>query len=173
MRSGKRLATGRTTAGDASTTSTPAIHADMSPWETPAPQADTRRPEPPPQQDPPRSSETGAGPDWESKRKGADAAIVIRADSEQQLTNILLALSRAVESERSTSGTSGGVAGTEHTRPRANSANRRDIQDRQIRHWFVLTLRTDAFVTSQALNDSARQSGYGINSILTQPLWSC
>lgn len=38
-----------------------------------------------------------------TKRDGAKAAVVIRADSEYQLTNILLALSQAVEAEQTKS----------------------------------------------------------------------
>jgi hypothetical protein len=48
--------------------------------------------------------ESGSPPpspvDCETRRHNAEAAVVIRAETEHQLTNILLALSRAVEAEQ-------------------------------------------------------------------------
>jgi hypothetical protein len=41
--------------------------------------------------------------DCTARRQGADAAVMIRAESEHQLTNILLALSRAIEAAQMTS----------------------------------------------------------------------
>jgi hypothetical protein len=43
--------------------------------------------------------------DCAARQQGANAAVVIRAESEHQLTNILLALSRAIEAEQMASET--------------------------------------------------------------------